>query len=319
MTKRDWIVWMAGPVALLALGFCLLAGAAGWGIPSDVIFRLRLERMVAGFVVGAALAAAGTVFQALLRNPLAEPYVLGVSSGAGLGAAFAILSGAAAWHVATMPLIAFVFGAATLFLVYRLALVGGRASVYGLVLSGVIVSSVCSSMLMFLIWVSPTPVLHGIIGWMLGNLEVYSRPLLLTASVAVALGVVAIRAMAPELNALTLGGDAAHYAGVRTRVAVPLGLGLATLTAAAGVSLGGLIGFVGLVVPHGVRAIVGADHRRLVPVSALAGGVFLAVCDAVARLVLAPRELPVGVVTAMIGGPFFLLILRRRRRGGWLE
>ena len=172
---------------------------------------------------------------------------------------------------------------------------------------------------MFLIWVSPTPVLHGIIGWMLGNLEVYSRPLLLTVSVAVFAGVAGIRAMAPELNALTMGGDVAHYVGIRTRVVIPVGLGLATLTAAAGVSLAGLIGFVGLVVPHGVRAAIGADHRRLVPVSALAGGVFLAVCDAVARLILAPRELPVGVVTALIGGPFFLIVLRRRRQGGWLE
>ncbi len=318
--KRTILFWLAALLAAaLALGLCLLAGASGWGLPARGILRLRLDRVLAGFVVGASLAAAGTVFQALLRNPLADPYVLGVSSGAGLGAAVAFLTGVASVSVAALPLIAFAFAAATLFLVYRLAMVGGRTSIYGLILSGVIVSSVCSSLLMFTIWVSPASALHGVLGWMLGNLEVYSRSLLLAVCAIATVGLAGIWAMAPELNALTLGEDVAHYVGIRTRVAVPMGLALATLTTAAGVSLAGLIGFVGLVVPHVVRAITGPDHRRLVPASALAGGVFLAVCDALARTVLAPREVPVGVVTALIGGPFFLTILRRRRRGGWLE
>jgi iron complex transport system permease protein len=318
MNKRlvMWLTLIAMPV-LLAL--CLLMGASKIGIPSDsAIFQLRLYRVVAGFVVGAALACAGVVLQALLRNPLAEPYVLGVSSGAGVGAALAILSGLASLSMAVLPVTAFVCAAITLAVVYGLAGTGGRLSIYGLILSGVIVSSLCSSILMFMVALAPTSGLHSVIWWMLGNLEMYSLPLLVISSTLILCGMAGAWMLAPELNALALGGEMAHHVGVRTRLAVTLGLALATLITATAVALAGLIGFVGLIVPHVVRRLVGPDHRRLIPAAALAGGVFLAVCDAVARTILS-TEVPVGVITALLGGPFFLVILRSRRKQGWIE
>jgi iron complex transport system permease protein len=324
MNKRvfPWLMLAATPVLLF---LCLCLGASQIGVPdwgTDVgrrILAVRLPRVLAGFVVGASLSCAGVVLQALLRNPLAEPYVLGVSSGAGLGAALAVCSGLAARHVLALPLTAFLLASATLLLVYMLASSGGRLSVYGLILSGVIVSSVCSSILMFIIAFLPAEGLHSVWWWMLGNLEVSSLPLLLACASVVGVGLVGVWALAPELNALALGRDMAHHVGVRTRFAITLGLGLSTLLTAAAVSTAGLIGFVGLVVPHVTRSLTGPAHRRLIPAAALAGGVFLALCDGLARTVMAPVEIPVGVVTALIGGPFFLAILRSRRKRGWIE
>jgi iron complex transport system permease protein len=153
---------------------------------------------------------------------------------------------------------------------------------------------------------------------MLGNLEVTSDALLATTGVLALLGILGMWLLAPELNALTLGQDMAHHLGIRVKAAMGAGLLLATLVTAASVGVGGLIGFVGLIVPHSLRSLVGPDHRQLIPAAALGGGAFLAVCDAIARTVLSV-EIPVGVVTALIGGPFFLVLLRRRRRHGWTE
>ncbi len=306
------------------LAFCTTLGSTGMRLPDlDVptdraIFVLRLGRVLAGFCVGGALAGAGCVMQALLRNPLAEPYLLGVSSGAGLGAALAIVGGLAAHGVLLLPLAAFAGATATLALVYLLALSGGRVSIYGLILSGVIVSSVSSSLLMVVVSLAPAEGVHGILWWMLGNLELPSRALLAVSAAILAAGCLALWAGAPAWNALSLGTDIAHGVGVRVRLAVVAGLGLASLVTATAVALAGLIGFVGLIVPHVVRRLTGPDHRRLLPAAVLTGGVFLALCDAVARTALAPRELPVGVITALLGGPFFLFILRAKRRGEWV-
>jgi iron complex transport system permease protein len=257
--------------------------------------------------------------QAILRNPLAEPYVLGVSSGAGLGAAIAVLSGLASTGILILPASAFVFATLTLVLVFVIAERNGHASVYSLILSGVIIGSICSSILMFLVSTSSAEGLRTIIWWMLGSLQVSSYELLTVCAVVIAVGIAGSLMLARELDALTLGRETAHYVGVRTSVTVAVALGLATLLAATSVSLAGLIGFVGLIVPHAVRSLVGASHRRLLPCAAIVGGVFLAVCDAAARTVLDGRELPIGVITAVLGGPFFLWILRARRRSGWIE
>ncbi|TFH16438.1 MAG: iron ABC transporter permease [Lentisphaerales bacterium] len=312
-------------LALLLLGFlllagCLLFGASGFGIPTNPDLRnLRLARVLAGFVVGAALSCAGVTMQAILRNPLAEPYVLGVSSGAGLGAAIAVLSGLASTGILILPASAFVFATLTLVLVFVIAERNGHASVYSLILSGVIIGSICSSILMFLVSTSSAEGLRTIIWWMLGSLQVSSYELLTVCAVVIAVGIAGSLMLARELDALTLGRETAHYVGVRTSVTVAVALGLVTLLAATSVSLAGLIGFVGLIVPHAVRSLVGASHRRLLPCAAIVGGVFLAVCDAAARTVLDGRELPIGVITAVLGGPFFLWILRARRRSGWIE
>jgi len=312
-------------LALLLPAVCAMVGPHGFGLPDlatpigRAVLQLRLTRIAAGLIVGGSLAVSGAVLQALLRNPLAEPYVLGVSGGGALGAALVILSGLAALHPLLLPGGAFLAALATLLLVYTLA--GGRSgtpSVYELILGGVVVSAMLSSLLMLLISCADIEGLHSIIWWMLGNLQPASRPLLLACGGCGAAAFLVMWALARDLNALTLGRDMAHHLGVRTRLAVALALGAATLAAASAVALAGLIGFVGLIVPHAVRQLAGADHRRLLPASALAGGVFLVVCDTVARTVFAPLEVPVGVITALTGGPFFLMLLRRRKTT-WFE
>ncbi len=319
-------VWLLAPLATLAvLAFCALLGPSGIGLPDfrspigRAILDMRLSRVACGFLVGAALAGAGVILQAVLRNPLAEPYVLGVSGGSGLGAAIAILVGAGALGELALPVFAFAGGVLTLLLVYGLARTNGTTSIYGLILSGVIVSAICSSFLMFLVATSPVEGLHSIVWWMLGSLQPTSTRLIAMTAVLLTAAFVVGWFLTQAMNALSLGHENAHHVGVRLGLVVPAALGTATFMTAIAVSMAGIIGFVGLIVPHVSRRLFGADHRRLLPMSALFGGAFLAVCDALARVVLAPVEIPVGVMTALFGGPFFLLILRRKHHQGWLS
>lgn len=322
--KKTWTPWLLGLLTPLVLGGALLIGGSGAGWPDPhtelgrAILMLRLQRVVCGFVVGAGLAVAGAILQALLRNPLAEPYVLGVSNGAGLGAALVIMLGLATYSVFALPAGAFVLALATLALVHALARQHGRTSTYGLLLSGVIVSAIASSLLMLLISLATAEGLHGIIWWMLGNLQADSGALLAVGSTLIVMAFGVIWWLARDLDALTLGTEMAHHLGVPPGLVTALGLGCATLMTAAAVAMSGLIGFVGLIVPHAMRGLVGPSHRRLLPTVALAGGIFLVCCDALARTAFAPIEVPIGVITALLGGPFFLWLLRRRPTG-WVE
>jgi iron complex transport system permease protein len=323
MRRSPLFLLLLAAGGLCILVACLFFGASdiGWrelfAPQGQTILALRASRVATGFVVGAALACAGVVLQALLRNPLADPYVLGVSSGAGLGAAAAILGGLTLHSAFALPGAAFVASALTLAAVYAIASDGGTPSVYGLILSGVIISSVCSSILMFLITMAPSEGMHNVMWWLLGNLQPATPELLAICAALILAGCAGAWLLSGHLNAMTLGTETAHHVGVRTGLTVTLGLTLATVITAAAVGLAGLIGFVGLIVPHVMRSLVGPDHRRLIPAAALCGGVFLALCDALARTILAPIEIPVGVITAAFGGPFFLLILRHRRKQGW--
>jgi len=321
-----WLIVASVPIAVL---LSLLFGASGIGLPDlsspmgRAILGLRVNRVLTAVVVGAALSCAGCVFQALLRNPLAEPYVLGVSSGAALGASAAILLGAGSGFMLVMlPGAAFVGACVTMGLVLLVA-GGAGASIYSLILSGVIVSSIGSSILMFMVATASSEGLHSVIWWMLGNLQPTSAGLLSVCTVVIVGGIAGVWWFAADLNTLTLGRDTAHHVGVRTGFVTLSGLLLATLITSAAVAVSGLISFVGLIVPHAVRSIMGPDHRRLIPLSALVGGGFLAVCDALARTLLPsltgePIEIPVGVLTALCGGPFFLVILKLRGRKGWI-
>jgi len=324
--KRNNLGWLLLVLAPFWLGLSVFIGRPGPSIPDwntltgRAILWLRLNRTIAGFMVGAGLSCSGVVLQALLRNPLADPYILGVSGGAALGAALAIFFGLTAFGILILPISAFIAAVATLTMVYVIARQGsGASSIYGLLLSGVIVSSICSSLLMLIISLVPLEGLHSITWWMLGNLQVMSFPLLAISSALIFLGFIGIWLIARQLNALTLGHEMAHHLGVRTGMMVKTGLALATLVTAASVGIAGLIGFVGLIVPHMMRNLIGPDHRRLVPASALAGGLFLTLCDSLGRILFAPIEIPVGVITALVGGPFFLVLLRKRRKHGWLE
>jgi iron complex transport system permease protein len=299
----------------------LLAGAVP--LPADDvwhsgIFRLRLARTALGVVAGAGLSVAGVIFQAILRNPLAEPYVLGVSSGAGLGAALAIVFGLSAAGAWTLPATAFAGALGTILLVYALARTPtGTAPVQTLLLSGVVVSAVLGSILMFVVSISPSEKLHGIVWWLLGNLQVFDWGLLRIVSAVVAAGLAVSILFARDLNLMALGEEPAAHLGLDVEWTKKLFFLLASLMTGATVAACGLIGFVGLIVPHTVRLLVGPDHRRLVTASALAGATFLVLADSVARTLIAPREVPIGVITAMLGGPFFLGLLRKRKASYW--
>ena len=304
-----------------ACAVSLLAGAVP--LPADDwwrsgIFRLRLARTVLSVVAGAGLSVAGVIFQAILRNPLAEPYVLGVSSGAGLGAVLAIvlgLSTAGAW---TLPATAFAGAMATILLVYALARTPtGTAPVQTLLLSGVVVSAVLGSILMFVVSIAPSEKLHSVVWWLLGNLQIFDWELLHIVSAVVAAGLAVSVLFGRDLNLMALGEEPAAHLGLDVEWTKQLFFLLASLMTGATVAACGLIGFVGLIVPHTVRLLVGPDHRRLVTASALAGAAFLVLADSVARTIVAPREVPIGVITAMLGGPFFLGLLRKRKASYW--
>ncbi len=308
-------------VSVLVALLCVVIGPSGVALPDfsttlgRSIFDLRLARVAAGFVVGAALASSGVVFQAVLRNPLADPYVLGVSGGAAFGAAAMIVFGFAGASLFALPLGAFAMAILSLFVVIALASTGRRtATESGIILCGVIVGAMASSLLMILQTVASGSRLQSMTWWMLGSLQSIPLPLLCGCAACSLAGFAVSLWLARDLDALTLGGEMAHHLGVDARRVSLVALGAATLSAAAAVALAGLIGFIGLIVPHAARRLIGAGHRRLLPACLFAGGALLVLCDTLARVVCPPRELPVGVVTALLGGPFFLWLLRRGAR-----
>jgi iron complex transport system permease protein len=285
------------------------------------ILRIRLPRILMAALAGAALGAAGTVFQAVLRNPLADPYILGVSGGAALGAFLATAAGLPAL-VPFLPVreaAAFLGAAATVGSLFLLSSAGGRLLSYPMLLIGVIMNTVYLSVILLIETVVDFTRLHGVRLWMIGSIPIEGYGLIGGLSVLLVLGVVGLSLSGRDLNLMSAGEDAARSLGVtveRTRLVTVL---LASLVTAAVVSVAGPIGFVGLIVPHAARLVFGPDHRLLVPASALTGAIFLMVADTAARTVMAPTEIPVGVITALCGGPFFLWLYRRQRGGAYFE
>ena len=283
-----------------------------------IIFQIRLPRVIAGALVGAALATAGVLFQGLLRNPMADPYIIGTSAGAALGATIAMLLpvNLAFLGFGLVPVAAFCGALGTVFLVYNLARVGGKTPIISMLLAGVVASSFLAAIMALLISISDRLQLnlHSVYSFLLGHISVTGWEQLAVISPLVIGGIIIARFFAFRLNAFSLGEEGAAYVGVEVERVKLLILALGSLLTAAAVSISGLIGFVGLVVPHAVRLSFGPDHRFLLPASALAGGAFVVIADLLARTVLAPEELPVGVITAIIGAPFFIYLLRRTRK-----
>lgn len=281
-----------------------------------IIREIRLPRVVMAALVGAALAAAGTVFQGLLRNPLADPYILGVSSGAAVGAAIAIFT---AWGVGwlgrwTVPLWAFVLGAVALACVLGLSRVGNRMRRETLILSGVVVQAFFGAILTYVIATVSAQEMQRIQYWLMGSVALRDWSHAMVVVPFLVGGLLLAWLHTRSLNLFALGERPAAHVGISVeRVRLVL-LVTATLMTAAAVSVAGTIGFVGLVIPHLMRMLAGSDHRVLLPVASLAGAVFLVWADTVARTVMEPRELPIGVVTALIGAPFFAWQLRRHTR-----
>ena len=308
---------------LLVFFWSLVAGSAevplaGLLDPAHAsIVKLRAARALLGMIAGAGLAIAGLILQGVLRNPLADPYVLGVSSGAGLGAAYAILGPLALLGAWTTPVAAFAGAIAAIALVYLLARVGKTVPIYTLLLAGVIVNSVASSVLIFL---AHTEITHGekfpsVMWWLLGSLRVFEGWPVAAAGIAVALGFLITILFTRDLNVLSLGEEPAAHLGVRVERTKKVLFLVSSLVTGATVATCGLIGFVGLIIPHAVRLVAGPDHKVLVPLCALAGAAFLVVADIIARTALPASELPIGVVTAFVGGPFFIYLLRTHRGG----
>jgi len=288
----------------------------------EIFVRVRLPRIFLAAIVGAALASSGVVCQALLRNPLADPYILGVSSGAGLGAIIAVISGLHWTFIGRSPISVFAFVGAlgTVWLVWFLGRLTGKFHIVGLLLAGVVVNTFFSALIMFLTLVAKSQQVYATIFWLMGNMVEENFLVLWCGAGCVVGGIVVLFYIAPQLNALSFGEEDARSMGVNTSRTQIIAFGVAAFITAIAVSLSGLVGFVGLVVPHGTRLVFGPDHRQLLPLSAIVGAIFLVVADTFARIVVAPAQLPVGVVTAIVGGPFFLILLiKYSRKVSWLK
>ena len=278
-----------------------------------ILFQLRLPRVILAVIVGLALAIAGTLFQGLFRNPLADPAIVGVSSGAALGAIAVIVAGGGALFGGLgVSLAAFVGGMITASLVYRLARVGPAVNVATLLLAGIAVAAVISAV-MSLVMSFAGEEIRSIYFWLLGGLSARGWSAVEVVGPLILLGSAGAVLLIRDLNLVSLGEERAAQLGMDVDRFKWQAVALGALLAGAAVSVAGVIGFVGLMTPHVMRLVVGADHRRLLPAVLLAGPVFLVLADLVARVVIAPQELPLGAVTALVGGPFFLYLLRRER------
>ena len=333
VTALRVIVWVGGLGALLlaslTLGIGFGAGNVSFsalvpgGAPLDdveraIVLDVRLPRVLLAALIGGALTVAGVVFQALLRNPLADPFVLGVSGGASIGGVSALLLGfgAAGGLLADLgvPAFAFLGALGALVLIERIATVGGRLTVYTILLTGAIFNAFAAALIYFIQSIASLQQLHEIVFYLMGRIPSLDLASLIPIAGIVLLGFGLLFSFARDYNALSLGEEGATQLGVDVEKIKRRTFVLGSLLTAASVAVAGLIGFVGLVVPHMLRLALGPDHRLLLPTAFLGGASFLVLADLVSRVLLAPNELPVGVVTALIGGPFFLFLLRQRGR-----
>ena len=326
------LAWTLAGFGTLALAACILAPLVGSthislarvfdrtrpyaeNLDAQIFFVARLPRVLAAALVGSALALAGVVFQALLRNPLASPDTLGVSAGASLGAMLAITFNAdiSLFGLSTVPLASFAGSIGAMAIVYGLSVVrrGGTSSMV-LLLGGVTLTALLSAVMGFVQFMADFTQTFRNVRWMMGSLDVASYAPILGALVPMALAWAGFATLPRVLDLVSVGAESAAARGVDVARTERIALVSASLATGAAVSLAGPVAFVGIVVPHLVRLIVGADHRLVLPASALLGAALLITCDVVARTVLAPLELPVGIVTAIVGGPVFLWLLFRR-------
>jgi len=294
--------------------FQSILGLKGTGSDTErtIILSLRLPRAILAGLVGAGLSVSGATFQALLRNPLADPYILGVSSGAAVGAIIAILLGLGTLSFG-LPLASFLGALLTILVVFYFGRQDGKIHPHTLLLAGVITGSFLSALIMFFISVSRREELHTILFWLMGDFGFSNARAILIIFPYILLGVVLLYLRSRHLNLILSGEENAVQLGVEVEKLKLISYLSASLIAAASVSVCGLIGFVGLIIPHSIRLIFGPDHRLLIPSAELLGASFLIASDTFARTLLAPVELPVGVITAAFGGPFFIYLLRTRK------
>jgi iron complex transport system permease protein len=284
-------------------------------VDETIILQVRLPRVIGAALVGAALATAGVLFQGLLRNPMADPYIIGTSAGAALGATVAMLLplSMAFLGFGMVPVLAFAGALATVFLVYYLARVGGKTPVVSMLLAGFVVSAMLTALMFLIITMSDKlyPKVHSVYAFLMGGISVSGWGQVAVIAPIIVVGIVLARLWAFRLNAFALGEEGAAHVGIDVERTKATFLALGSVLTAAAVSISGLIGFVGLVIPHALRLVLGPDHRILIPASALAGAAFLVIADMLARTLPSSGEMPVGIITALIGAPVFIYLLRR--------
>ena len=326
LRRLVWVVAVSLVILAVSIFAGLSAGAAGggWravfkifagdeaGLLGDIIWRLRLPRVMLAALVGATLSLGGLVFQALLRNPLAEPYILGVSGGSAIGAIVGILMGLARFPGVWAT--AFAGSMITLALLFFMASGRSLSRSHSLLLSGVMVNAFCSAVIMFLLSMAQDNRLHNILFWLMGDLSSATNDKVLGLAATVLPCFVIIFIRSQSMNLLTLGSDMAHSMGVNIKRTTALLLIVTSLMVSATVSYCGLVGFVGLVIPHLLRILLGPDHRLLTSACVLGGASFMVVCDILARSLSAQGEIPVGVITALVGAPLFIFLLRKSQR-----
>lgn len=280
-----------------------------------IILNIRMPRIILSASIGAVLAAVGGCFQGLFRNAMADPYVLGISNGAGLGATIAIVLGleSASWGIGAVSLLAFAGALLTSFAVYSIASVGGRLPSVNLLLSGIAVGLFEYSIITILM-VFKRDKIESIIMWLMGSVNAANWQQAAFLAPMAVLGVIALLLFARDLNTISSGEDTAKSLGVKVETVKKILIGICSLLIAVSVSVSGIIGFAGLVVPHAARLITGPDHRLLLPFATVGGAIFLVICDTLARSVVPPVELPVGAVTALFGAPYFIYLLIKAKR-----
>lgn len=280
-----------------------------------VLEAIRLPRVILGVLVGAGLAMAGATMQGLYRNPLADPGLLGISSGASVAAAASIVLEISIFGIYTLPFFAFLGSLLAMGVIYFLSQRQGKTEMTTLLLAGIAISALCGAVTGFFTYISTDEQLRSITFWQMGSLGGATWPAVFAVTPFIALTLFLIPLFARVLNALLLGESNARYLGIRVERAKFILIILIALSVGAGVAVAGMIGFVGLVVPHLIRISMGPDHKLLLPASALLGATLLVLADLVARTSVSPSELPIGIVTAFIGSPFFLYLILKNRRG----
>jgi iron complex transport system permease protein len=315
-SSKRRILWLL-IIFLLTVLLGILKGSVNFSVSelllkeNRYILELRFSRTLMAIMAGMGLAVSGIVLQAVLRNPLAEPYLLGTSSGAGMGAVLAIVIG---MYKIYLPFAAFLGAILSMILVYNLARQGNKIPAQSLILCGVVVSIVFSALIALLITISGNQALHGLMWWLWGNLQVYDFKLLLIVSIVVILGIAAIIIFSQDLNAISIGEEEAMHLGIKVETIKKILFFITSLITASLVSISGIIGFVGLIIPHIGRLIVGPNHKILIPVTCLIAAIFMVLCDTLARTLLPPSEIPIGIITALIGAPVFVILLKNRQR-----
>ncbi len=283
---------------------------------SEIFWQIRLPRVVLAALIGLLLSISGVILQGILKNPLADPYILGISAGGAVGSAIAIAIGAqfVIFGLSFLPVSAFIFALLAVLIVYKLSQVGGVTKPETLILAGVALSAFCAAILSLIIILTGN--LQAIYFWLLGSLSSASWSNVITVAPYALVGAIIAYFFSKELNALLLGEEMAATLGVEVEKSRLFLIVVASLMTAAAVSVSGLIGFVGLIVPHWIRLLRGPNHRFLIPMSALSGMILMVIADTVSRTILSPLEIPIGIIMALVGAPFFLYLLRRRRTIG---